>query len=70
VKRAEQPDTSRPIRRSAPTGSAMWIHGSGDSGWTYSHARCAELSGQIRKSQPASAESSRAESSMIFPMVA
>ncbi len=41
----------------------MWSHGIGVAAWTWSHARCAELSGQIAKSAPA-APRSRADSSM------
>ena len=41
----------------------MCSHGSGVLACTWSHARWAELSGQIAKSAPASA-SSRADSSM------
>ena len=41
----------------------MCSHGSGVFACTWSHARCAELSGQIAKSAPASARS-RADSSM------
>ena len=42
---------------------AMCSQGIGVSAWTRSHARCAELSGQIAKSAPAET-SSRADSSM------
>ena len=49
---------------SSPSTVAMWSHGIGVAACSCSHARWAELSGQIAKSAPASA-SSRADSSMM-----
>ena len=48
---------------SSPNTAAMCSQGSGVAAWTWSHARWAELSGQIAKSAPASA-SNRADSSI------
>ena len=51
-------------RRPIPTSRAMCSHGIGVSACTSSHARWAELSGQMAKSAPAAA-SSRTESSIM-----